>query len=43
MMSGQIHPLASLPLVPIGYKTGWAPELVWYNDEEKNPPAPTCN
>jgi hypothetical protein len=28
-VSGQLHITATLPLVPIRQKAGWAPELVW--------------
>jgi len=42
-MSGQFHASAALlpgkePLVPIGYKAGWAPEPVWTQLREKSSP-----
>jgi hypothetical protein len=28
-VSGQLHALAALSLVPIGFEAGWAPEPTW--------------
>jgi hypothetical protein len=35
-VSHQLHALAALSLVPIGFEAGWAPELTWTTWREKS-------
>jgi hypothetical protein len=35
-LSGQLHALATFPLVPIGWEVGWTPEPVWTTWRREN-------